>query len=188
MHYTVKNGIEYNSETADIIHYRDTWYGYRRMLALTPDGHYFEAIIGSAFFGWQIFPLSRLRAVYWALQNKAPDLVLKRLGVTLMPVPNVAPDKPYEDILICEFLHSKKKLKLFKNDILYTIEVLCQNPPDGRFFLYDGMRLIRAFLFEDYIPMTQREALMWGIKHMASWESLEILGYKRTDAERPTKG
>ena len=185
MHYTVKNGIEYNSETADVLHYRDTWYGYRRILAATPDGHYFEAIIGSVLFGWQVFPLSRLRAVEWALRNKAPDRVLERLGVTLMPVPNVAPGKPYEDLLICEFLHSKKKL--FRNDVLYTLEVLCQNPPDGRFFLYDGMRLLRTFLLEDYIPMTQQEALLWGIKHMAPWDSLEIMGYTRTEDEKPAK-
>lgn len=182
MHYTVKNGIEYNSDTADILHYRDTWYGYRRVLALTPDGHYFEAMIGS-IFGWQVFPLSRLRAVEWALANKAPDRVLERLGVTVMATPNVPADKPYEDLLVCEFLHAKKKL--FKNDVLYTIEALCQNPPDGRFFLYDGMRVLRLFLNEDFIPMTQREALLWGIKYMAPWESLEIMGYKRSLPENP---
>ncbi len=157
MHYTVKDGIEYNSETADVLHHRDTWYGYRRILAVTPDGNYFEAIIGSAFFWWQVFPFSRLRAVRWALENKAPNGILERLGVTLMPAPNVAPDKPYEDISICALFHSKKKLS--QNNFLYTVEFLCQNPPDGRSFLYDGMHFFRSFLFEDYIPMTQREAL-----------------------------
>ena len=183
--YKFKDGVEYDSDTADVIHYRDVWYGNRKILAVTPEGHYFHAMFGGLIWGWQIFPCSRLRAVEWALDNKASNEVLERLGVTVMPPPDVAPDKPYEDLLICEFLHSKKKL--FKNDILYTVEVLCQNPPDGRFFLYDGMRLLRTFLFEDYIPMTQREALLWGIKHMAPWESLEIMGYTRTDAERPAK-
>ena len=176
--HKIKEGIEYSSETAEVLHHRDPWHGGRRILAVTPDGHYFQAMFGGIMLGWQIFPYSRLRAVCWALENKAPDPVLERLGVTVQPEANVPPGKPYESVFSTDVLHSKKKL--FKNDVLYTVEFLCQNPPDGRYFLYDGMRVLRAFLLEDYIPMTQREALLWGIKHMAPWESLEIMGYVRS--------
>ena len=182
--YKVKDGIVYDSKTADVLHHRDRWYGTRLVLAVTPEGHYFEAVFAGLIMGWQIFPLSRLGAVYWALRNKAPDSVLERLGVTVFPEPQVAPGKPYEWPGSCDILGAKKKL--FTNDFLYTSEFLCQNP-DRRFFIFDGMILLRRFTFEEHIPMTQREALKWAILHGAPWDALETLGYKRADA-KPSPG
>ena len=182
--YKVKDGIVYDSRTADVLHHRDRWYGTRLILAVTPEGHYFEAMFAGLIMGWQIFPRSRLGAVYWALRNKAPDKVLERLGVTIFPTPDVAPDKPYEWPGSCHILGARKKL--FTNDLLYTSEFLCQNP-DGRFFVFDGMILLRRFVFEENVPMTQREGLAWGIRHGSSWAALEVLGYKRP-ATQPAPG
>ncbi|MYE53800.1 MAG: hypothetical protein F4X34_01205 [Chloroflexi bacterium] len=179
--YKVKDGIVYDSETADVIHHHDGLLGHRTILAITPEGHYFVASFGGMILGWVVFPYSRLMAVCWALERKAPDEVLTRLGVELIPEPDVAPDKPYEELRVCETLCAKKKL--FQNDFIYTSEFLCRNP-DGRMFVFDGMILLGRFVLEERRPMNRREALLYGIKHMATWYDLEQLGYARTDEER----
>ena len=180
--YKVIDEIVYDSETADVLHYRDTWIGGRTILAVTPEGHYFEAMFAGLMMGWRIFPVSRLRAVYWALKNNAPSKVLERLGVTLFPEPEVPLDKPYESPGICDILCARKKL--FTNDLLYTAEFLCRNP-DGRFFVFDGMILLGRFVFEEYIPMTQSRALQWAIRHGAAYDALEILGYHPDSIAKP---
>ena len=180
--YKVVDEIVYDSDTAEVLHYRDSWHGGRTILAVTPEGHYFESMFVGLIMGWQIFPLSRLRAVYWALKHKAASRVIERLGVTMFPEPETPADRPYEYPSIRGILGHRKKL--FTNDLLYTVEFLCRNP-DGRFFIYDGMILLRTFLFEEYIPMTQSQALKWAIRHGAPWDSLEILGYHRNITAKP---
>ena len=180
--YRVVDGIVYDSDTTDILHHRDTWYGGRTILAVTPDGHFFEAMFAGLITGWHIFPLSRLRAVHWALKNKAANQVLDRLGVTLLPEPNIPRDRPYEYPSMSSILCSRKKL--LTNDLLYTVEFLCRNP-DGRFFVFDGMILFRRFVFEEYVPMTQGQALTWAIRHGAPCDALEILGYHLDFTPKP---
>ena len=179
--YKEKNGIVYDSETADIIHYHDGLLGHRTILAVTPEGNYFVASFAGLIAGWQIFPYSRFMAVMWALDKKAPDDVLERLGLTISPEPDVASDKPYEDLPVCEMLYAKKKL--FTNWFIHTCEFFCKNP-DGRYFVYEGMILLGRFIFEEYRPMTPREALSYGMKNPVTWYDLEQLGYVRTDEER----
>ena len=179
--HKVIDGIVYDSDNAEILHYRDTWFGGRKILAVTPEGHYFEAMFAGLIMGWQIFPLSRLRAVHWALKNEADSNVLERLGVTLFPEPQVLIDRGFESPSTCEILGHRRRF--FSNDLLYAVEFLCQNP-DGRFFVYDGMILVRTFVLQDFIAMTQRQALAWAIQHLAPWESLEMLGYDRNLAAK----
>lgn len=179
--YKVKDGIVYDSDTADVLHYHDGFMGNRAILAITPEGHYFMASFAGLITGWMIYPYSRMMAVMWALEKKAPDAVLERLGVTIAPEPDVPPDKPFEDLRICEMMCARNKL--FTNWFIHTCEFFCKNP-DGRYFVYEGMMLLGRFLFEEYRPISPRDALLYGIKHMATWQDLERLGYVRTDEER----
>ena len=178
----VVDGVVYDLEAADVIHWRDKL-SIREFLAITPEGHYFSGSIsqGLLFSNWYVIPQTRFTAVWWLLRHGGEDEALKRLGVKIKPAPDVPPDKPFEDLRHCEMLSAKKKL--FTNWFIHTCEFFCKNP-DGRYFVHEGMMLLGRFLFEEYRPISPREALLYGIKHMATWYDLEQLGYVRTDEER----
>ena len=177
--YIVKDGIVYDSDTAEVIYIHESLVFKPRVLGVTPEGNYFLAYVG--VMGWSIIPYTRMTLVWRALEMKAPDEVLKRLGLELMPEPDVPADKPYEDYPTFDPLAVKRTR--FTNGYIHTCEFLCQNP-DGRFFIYEGMILLSRFIFEERRPMTQRKALLWALKHYAPWQVLETLGYVRTDEER----
>lgn len=179
--YKVKDGIVYDSDTADVIYVHDSFMGNRRVLGVTPEGNYFIASYGGALMGWVIFPYTRLMMVWRALEMKAPDEALERLGLELIPEPDVPADKPYEGFPTIEPIASKNTR--FTNKFIHTCEFLFKNP-DGRYFVYDGMILLSRFTFEERRPMTQRKALLWAFKNYAPWAVLEMLGYVRTDEER----
>ena len=178
----VVDGVVYDMEAADVIFWRDKVSG-RHILAITPEGHYFSACIsqGLLLSNWYVIPHTRFTAVWWLLRNDGTDDALKRLGVEVMPSPNVPADKPYEDLRHCEIICARKKL--FTNWFIHTCEFFCKNP-GGRYFVYEGMMLLGRFLFEEHRPISPREALLYGIKHMATWYDLEQLGYVRTEEER----
>lgn len=177
----VEDGIVYDTETAEIIYIGD---GGRKILAITPDGHYFVVYVSGMISEWAyLSPYSRFMAVWWALRTKAPDDVLERLGVKLLPEPNVPKDKPYEPYHSLDVLCAKDQKFIKNNFFIASAQFLFKNP-DGRFFLYDGMILLSKFVFEENKPMSQREALLWAIDNMAPWDTLAILGYERTEEEK----
>lgn len=171
--YKVKDGIVYDSKTADLVHYKDSIIGTRDILAVTPKGNYFVTSFGGFLTGWQVFPYGRLSAIDWAIRKKAPAKAFERLGVTIMPEPDVPADKPYEPFHACEVLCAKNKT--FDNSLIATAKFLFRNP-DGRFFLYDGMILLGRYVFEENRPMSQLQALRWAMLNSDTWYPLEELG------------
>ena len=189
MQYSVrqmKNGIVYDSDTADLIHYKEYPFtsGMFDFLGVTPDGNYFLARVGFPRLGGliigsrDVFPCSRLSAIEWAIREKAPVNAFERLGVTIMPEPDVPADKPYEALRNCGLLHVG--VKRFINPLIHsTAEVLLKNP-DGRFFLRKYTIRLRRFLSQKDRPMSQLKALRWAVLNDdASLETLEMLGYIR---------
>lgn len=165
--YKVVDGVVYDTRTAQMLHYNDRLFTGRKILSVTPEGNHFITMNGGVILGWVIFPYSRLRSVEWALENNAPNHVLTRLGVNILPQPPES-DAPY-DIRTGQPLGSRKRL--FGYDFLFKNQ-------DGRLFLYERMTIL-GFLTEKSYPMTQQQALLWAIKHISPWITLQDLGYIR---------
>ena len=105
--YKVADGVVYDSRTADVVYHNDTLFG-RTVLAVTPDGHYFEAIWRGLTFGWLVYPLgNQLWAIREAVGMKAPDSVLERLGVRILK--KVKSDEPY-NLISADMLWGERKL------------------------------------------------------------------------------
>ena len=103
--YKMKDGVVYDTDTARVLH--DPNSSLAQFLAVTPEGHYFVAVLGGLFLGWVIFPRSHRRAVEFAIKYKAHDNVLKRLEVTIQS-PRESED-PYEQ-QTARFIWMKERL------------------------------------------------------------------------------
>ena len=157
----MKDGVVYDTDTARVLH--DPNSSLAQFLAVTPEGHYFVAVLGGLFLGWVIFPRSHRRTVEFAIKYKAHDNVLKRLGVTIQS-PRESED-PYEQ-QTARFIWMKERL--------LGRDWLLQNH-DGRYFLLKNRRLFR-WRWQRTRPMDQRQALWWALRDYADDESLEMLG------------
>ena len=101
------------------------------------------------------------QAIQWAVTYNAPNEILERLGVTVLPDAIAPTDKPFEEVANCEVLFAKKKL--LTNRIIHWDEFLCRNP-DDRLFRYDEMKFFNTFAYKERRAMTRRQALEWVIK------------------------
>lgn len=169
--YKEVGGIVYDSDTAEVLHYVDVFTN-RKILAVTPDGHYFEAIYGGMLCGWVVFPQSKLWAVELALRYKASDDVLEGLGVDILRT--VESDEPY-NLVSADVLWGKK----IPFDLGY--QLLARNY-DGRFFLFRNIDIFGVRI-KWVKPKTQRQALRWAIWNVPRDvpESFQMLGLSQID-------
>ena len=105
--YQEKDGVLYDSDTADILHYWDRAMGNRNVLAVTPEGNYFLALLYTMAFvpKFYLIPISKFYAIILAAEHDAPDSTMERLGVKMFrPVES---DEPY-NLVSSETIWPKK--------------------------------------------------------------------------------
>ena len=155
--YKEVDGVVYDSDTADVLHHKDNLLS-RIVLAVTPDGHYFSATWGGLMVGWVVFPRpNRLWAIHDAIRLKAPDSVLERMGVTILP--EVESDEPY-NLLSAELVWGERMFRF-----RWMFDFLAQNY-DGRFFLFRNLELFDVRIKKWVKPMSQRQALKWAVWYL----------------------
>ena len=172
--YKVANGVVYDSDVAEVLHHRDNFLS-RKVLAVMPDGHYFCAIWGGLALGWVVFPIhNRLWAIREAIELKAPDSVLEKLGVSILM--EVESDEPY-NLLSAEFVWGER---MFRFRWMY--DFLAQNY-DGRFFLFRNFEIGDVRIKKWVKPMSQRQALKWAVWYLPRDlpEKFKMLGVDISD-------
>lgn len=151
------NGIRYDAATAYPIHHRDTLWGGRRILAITPDNYFFAARHIGVFYGWAFYPL---RCRYWAIEEalamRAPDDVLELLDVRVL---NADPDPPKFNLLDVELLCIVVRRGGLREALL--------RDPRGNFWLFRCLGRMNSWLgiASTWVrPISQRRALKWAIR------------------------
>ena len=161
--YKVKDGVVYDTYTASLVFYPGPAWPVQ-YLALTPEGRYFVVMLGSvSSLGYATFPLTRRGAVEFAINRKAPDGILKGLGVTIQSPPES--DDPYNRRTAC-FIWVKPRLP--------GRDWLLQNH-DGRYFPLKNRRMFK-WRWQRTRPMDQRQALRWTLRDHADNDALQKLG------------
>ena len=163
----------YDSDTADILHHVDVFTS-RKILSVTPEGHYFEAIYGGMAIGWAIFPQSRLWSIRWAVKHKAPDDVLERLGVEILRT--VKSDELY-NLMSADLVWGERRLFNTGYDFLARNH-------DGRFFLFRDLDIL-GIRIRWVKPKTQRQALRWAVWNVpnSQSEAFQMLGVCLIDGD-----
>ena len=163
--YHEEDGVIYDSDTADILHYWDTFLGGRRILAVTPGGDYFMTMLSAAAFTprFYVIPINERYLLYLAAKRDAPDSTMEKLGVRMFAP--VKSDEPY-NFISSETVWAKKTW-LGWNMLLRNY--------DGRFWMFKiidiiGVRIKKA------LPMTQREAIAWAIDNNIRGDTMSLIG------------
>ena len=158
------DGVVYDSDTADIIHYWDS-FGGRNIIATTPEGRYFLARIYESFFTprFWVLPIGRRYAIELAAKNDAPDKAMEELGVKILnPVES---DEPY-NIVSSE--------TIWPHRTLFGWRTLLRNY-DGRLWMFKSFDIL-GIQTHWASPISQRQAIAWAIRKGAWSEYLAMLG------------
>ncbi len=165
--YQEKDGVIYDSDTADILHYWDPLLGGRNILAVTPLGNYFLAMLYTIAFNprFYISPISKSYAIFLAAKYDAPDSTMSKLGVRMFTP--VESDEPYN--LVSSETIWPKKTRLGWNTLLRNY--------DGRFWMFKSIDLdLIGIRTQRAQPMTQKKAIAWAIKKGAWGNTMSLIG------------
>ena len=163
--YQEKDGVIYDSDTSYILHYWDTFMGGRKILAVTPDGNYFMAMLYTVAFTprFYVIPISERYLIYLAAKHDAPDSTMEKLGVKMFTP--VKSDDPY-NLTSSETIWPKKTW-LGWNTLLRNY--------DGRFWMFKSIDTIGVRI-EKAQPMTQKEAIVWAIDKNIRGDAMSLIG------------
>ena len=170
----VVDGVLYDSETAEVIHYWDErylWFAVTRfVLGKTPEGHYCLIAISE---GTILRPdpkikgvrASRTGCIMTLADTDAPDSILESLGVEI--ISSEGPDEPVVPLDVEIVLTEPAR---------FGCKTLLKSPR-GRFWMARRYALFgwKKLAFR---PVSQREAIRWAIWHGTSprREWLAMLG------------
>ncbi len=161
------DGVVYNSDTSDVIHYWDRFLGGRRVLAVTPCGHYFLAYLYEAFFTprFMVLPIGRRHAIWLASKSDAPEEAMRKLGVKVEnPIES---DEPY-NLISSETIWPHRML------LGFGWRTLLRNY-DGRLWMFKSFDIL-GIQTQWASSVSQSEAIAWAIDKGAWEEHLAMLG------------
>ncbi len=163
--YQEKDGVIYDSVTADILHYWDKFMSGRDVLAVTPEGNYFLALLYTMFFTprFYVSPISKAYAILLAAEHDAPGSTMARLSVEIFKP--VESDEPYN--LVSSETIWPKTTRLGWNTLLRNY--------DGRFWIFKSIDLL-GVRSESAHPMTQKKAIAWAMRKGAWGRTMALLG------------
>ena len=162
-----KDGVIYDSDNSEILHAYDRL-AFHIVLAITPCGHYFQAILRHGLLGpnASVHPIRfKAVAIYWAAKGNAPDKIMEELGVKI--IEQIDSNEPYN------FMSSEV---IYPDRGRFGWRALMRNY-DGRFWMlktFDinalGIHIKRSR------PISQRKGIAWAITKGAPVERLKFLG------------
>ena len=167
-----EDGVIYDSDTAEILHWYDR-FTLRIILAVTPSGHYFHAILRDGLLGprTSVIPIRfKASAIYWAAKESAPDETLEKMGVRILNQPES--DEPYN------FMSADV---IWPERWFFGWRALMRNY-DGRLWMLNSFSIdILGIRAKWTSAIDQRKAIAWAIMKGASGDKLKMLGIEDTD-------
>ncbi len=167
-----KDGVIYDSDSAEILHSYDH-FAFHIVIAVTPCGRYFQAILRHGLFGpkARVFPLRfKAQAIYWAAKGNAPDEALEKLGVKI--IEQTDSDEPY-NFMSSEIIWPERGR--------FGWRALMRNY-DGRLWMLKTFDINALGIhIKKSRPISQRKAIVWAIDEGIYNERLKMLGLEYED-------